>query len=73
MNAIGSQPGPKNAGMNSVSVHQIGQLNPTPGDFPFLVHMGESGFRAWQVYLSGGSQTLLNGSAHVYRVYCQAK
>jgi hypothetical protein len=35
--------------------------------------MGESGFRAWQVYLSGGSQTLLNGSAHVYRVYCQAK
>jgi cyclopropane-fatty-acyl-phospholipid synthase len=36
-------------------------------------HMGESGFRAWQVYLSGGSQSLLNGSAHVYRVYCQAK
>jgi len=37
------------------------------------VRMGESGFRAWQVYLSGGSQTLLNGSAHVYRVYCKAK
>ena len=36
-------------------------------------HMGESGIQAWQVYLSGGSQTLLNGSAHVYRVYCQAK
>ena len=36
-------------------------------------YMGESGFRAWQVYLSGGSQSLLNGSAHVYRVYCQAK
>ncbi len=35
-------------------------------------HMEESDFRAWQVYLSGGSQTLLNGSAHVYRVYCQA-
>ena len=38
-----------------------------------IEQMGESGFRAWQVYLSGGSQTLLNGSAHVYRVYCQAK
>ncbi|GAG65540.1 unnamed protein product, partial [marine sediment metagenome] len=38
-----------------------------------IEHMGESGFRAWQVYLSGGSQTLLNGSTHVYRVYCQAK
>jgi len=36
-------------------------------------HMGESGFRAWQVYLCGGSQTLLNGNGHVYRVYCQAK
>ena len=36
-------------------------------------HMGESGFRAWQVYLSGGSQTLLNGNGHVYRVYCQSK
>ena len=35
-------------------------------------HMGERGFRAWQVYLTGGSQTLLNGSGHVYRVYCQA-
>lgn len=36
-------------------------------------HMGESGFRAWQAYLSGGSQTFLNGNGHVYRVYCQAK
>lgn len=36
-------------------------------------HMGESGFRAWQVYLSGGSQTLLSGAGHVYRVYCQAR
>lgn len=35
-------------------------------------HMGEDGFRAWQVYLAGGSQSLLNGSGHVYRVYCQA-
>jgi cyclopropane-fatty-acyl-phospholipid synthase len=35
-------------------------------------HMEESDFRAWQVYLSGGSQTLLNGSTHVYRVHCQA-
>jgi len=73
MNAIGSQPGPKNAGMHSVSVHQIGQLNSNFGDFPFLVQMGESGFRAWQVYLSGGSPTLLNGSAHVYRVYRQTE
>ena len=40
MSAIGSQPDPKNAGMNSASVHQI---------------------------------ELLNGSAHVYRVHCQAK
>jgi len=36
-------------------------------------HMGEAGFRAWQIYLSGGSQTFLNGNGHVYRVYCQAK
>lgn len=36
-------------------------------------YMGEDGFRSWQVYLSGGSQTLLNGNGHVYRVYCQAK
>lgn len=35
--------------------------------------MGESGFRAWQVYLSGGSQTLLSGAGHVYRVYCEAR
>jgi len=35
-------------------------------------HMGESGYRAWQVYLAGCSQTLLNGRGHVYRVYCRA-
>lgn len=36
-------------------------------------HMGESAFRAWQVYLTGGSQVLLNGAGHVYRVYCRAE
>jgi len=35
-------------------------------------YLGERGFRAWQVYLAGGSQGLLNGSGHVYRVYCRA-
>jgi len=35
-------------------------------------HLGESGFRAWQIYLSGGSQGLLSGRGHVYRIYCEA-
>ncbi len=35
-------------------------------------YLGESGFRAWQIYLSGGSQGLLNGRGHVYRIYCRA-
>lgn len=34
--------------------------------------MGDEGFRAWQVYLSGGSQGLLSGRGHVYRLYCEA-
>ncbi len=34
--------------------------------------LGERGFRAWQVYLSGGSQVLFSGRGHVYRLYCQA-
>ena len=36
------------------------------------MHLGESGFRAWQVYLSGASQGLLSGRGHVYRLYCEA-
>jgi cyclopropane-fatty-acyl-phospholipid synthase len=35
-------------------------------------YLGERGFRAWQIYLSGGSQGLLNGRGHVYRIYCRA-
>ena len=72
MSTIGRQSGSKNEGLNSDSVRLREQLSSTFGEFPFLVHMGERGFRAWQVYLSGGSQTLLNGNVHVYRVYCQA-
>jgi cyclopropane-fatty-acyl-phospholipid synthase len=34
--------------------------------------MGEESFRAWQIYLSGGSQSLLSGRGHVYRLYCEA-
>jgi cyclopropane-fatty-acyl-phospholipid synthase len=35
-------------------------------------HLGEKAFRAWQIYLAGGSQGLLNGRGHVYRIYCRA-
>lgn len=35
-------------------------------------HLGERAFRAWQIYLAGGSQGLLNGRGHVYRIYCRA-
>lgn len=35
-------------------------------------HLGEAGFRAWQIYLTGGSQGLLSGQGKVYRVYCRA-
>ena len=34
--------------------------------------LGEPTFRAWQIYLSGGSEGLLTGKGHVYRVYCRA-
>jgi cyclopropane fatty-acyl-phospholipid synthase-like methyltransferase len=35
-------------------------------------HLGEAGFRSWQIYLTGGSQGLLSGKGKVYRVYCRA-
>ena len=35
--------------------------------------LGESSFRAWQVYLAGAVGGFLNGGIHVYRVYCRAK
>ena len=35
-------------------------------------HMDDCDFRAWQVYLSGGAQSMRNGNSLVFRVYCQA-
>ena len=35
-------------------------------------NLGEATFRAWQVYLAGSSAGFLNGTIHVYRVYCRA-
>jgi hypothetical protein len=40
---------------------------------PLKIHLKSVKSEKVMVYLSGGSQTLLNGNAHVYRVYCQAK
>lgn len=35
-------------------------------------HLGEPGFRAWQVYLAGSSGSFLEKDIHVYRLYCEA-
>lgn len=35
-------------------------------------HLGEAGFRAWQVYLAGSSGSFLEKDIHVYRLYCEA-
>lgn len=35
-------------------------------------HLGEAGFRAWQVYLAGSCGSLLEKDIHVYRLYCEA-
>ncbi|MDA9981845.1 class I SAM-dependent methyltransferase [Gammaproteobacteria bacterium] len=35
-------------------------------------NLGEPTFRAWQIYLSGGSEDLRNGTGQVYRIYCRA-
>lgn len=34
--------------------------------------LGEPTFRAWQIYLSGGSESLRSGTGSVYRIYCCA-
>jgi len=34
--------------------------------------LGEPTFRAWQLYLAGGSGNFLNKGIHVYRLYCEA-
>ena len=34
--------------------------------------LGEPTFRAWRLYLAGGSGNFLNKGIHVYRLYCEA-
>ena len=34
--------------------------------------LGASTFRAWQIYLAGGSGSFLSRKSHIYRVYCVA-
>ena len=42
MDAIGSQSGPKSAGLNFASDRLMKQLESTLGKFPFLVHIKNS-------------------------------
>ncbi len=37
-----------------------------------LRNLGEATFRAWQIYLATSSQGFLQGTVHVYRIYCRA-
>ena len=36
-------------------------------------NLGEATLRAWQVYLASSTAGFLNGTMHVYRVYCRAR